>query len=398
MAQSITDIEERLLRSVQSEASFPGVALASFTKDGTSHSFAAGPKDSIAGTEVDLDTGFWVFSVTKLFTAISTLQCIEKGLVGLDDPVGQILPELAKPQIISPSPESDPPFKLVPATQSITVRQLLTHTSGLSYDAMNPNLLAWRKSRGETPLTMTGSLIDAYSLPLLFEPGSGWSYGCSLDWAGVLVERLNGGIKLGEYFKKHILDPLGLKHTTFHPLDRPDGGAYLAKMHTRNAEGRLIQIDSPYPTRPHSEKGGMGLVTTSNDLVEVLRDILKDKPLLLKEESISLLFTPQVASGDSRFADLVKQNALHSQLTGDGTETPNVAFGLAAMIVGDGGVPVLPAKSLTWNGMPNIGWFINREEDVGAIYLTQMLPPGETQSVSLLQAYWKSVVAARRRD
>ncbi|KAM5350207.1 hypothetical protein ACJ41O_006712 [Fusarium nematophilum] len=348
------------------------------TSKGTFHSFAAGPKDSIAGTEVDLDTGFWVFSVTKLYTAISTLQCIEKGLIGLDDPVGQILPELAKPQIILSSPESNPP--------------------GLSYDAMNPDLLAWRKSRGETPLTMTGSLIDAYSLPLLFEPGSGWSYGCSLDWAGVLVERLNGGIKLGEYFKKHILDHLGLKNTTFHPLDRPDGGAYLAKMHTRNAEGRLIQIDSPYPTRPHSEKGGMGLVTTPNDLIEVLRDILKDNPLLLKEESISLLFTPQVASGDSRFADLVKQNALYSQLTGDGTETPNVAFGLGAMIIGDGGVPVLPAKSLTWNGMPNIGWFINREKDVGAIYLTQMLPPGETQSVSLLQVYWKSVVAARRRD
>ena len=250
-----------------------------------------------------MDTAFHIFSVTKLYTVISVLQTIEKGLIRLDDPVGKILPEIANPQIITASPGDNPPFKLTPATRPITVRHLLTHTSGFSYDGMNPELQAWRKSRGETPLTMTGALIEAYNTPLLFEPGSNWTYGCSIDWAGLLVERLNGGIKLGEYFKRHILAPLKLSNTSFHPKQ----DAELAKMFARNGEGLRIQVDSPLSSKPGSEKGGIGLVATANDLVEVLRDLLQDKPTLLKPESITLLQTPKKKKNDPQFAGLIKQ-------------------------------------------------------------------------------------------
>jgi CubicO group peptidase (beta-lactamase class C family) len=107
-------------------------------------------------------------SCTKMITTIATLQCVERGLITLDEPIDKHLPELSNPQIISydASSEKGPSaFTLAPATSPITLRQLLNHSSGLGYDLGEPVLEAWRESRGETPLSLYARVVEAFSTP-----------------------------------------------------------------------------------------------------------------------------------------------------------------------------------------------------------------------------------------
>lgn len=105
----------------------------------------------------------------------------------------------------------------------------MTHSSGLSYDIFDPRLMKWRASRKEG-LSKGKTLQEKYTFPLLFEPGTSWSYGVGLDWAGQMVERVNGGMSLGEYMKAHIWSPLGINDMTFHLDQRPDLRGQLSDM------------------------------------------------------------------------------------------------------------------------------------------------------------------------
>lgn len=229
-------------------------------------------------------------------------------MIGLDDEIETILPELKDPEIILP--DSTAAFRLERAKNKITVRHLLTHTSGISYDAMHPLLVAWRQSRGEQPLVMSGRTIEAFSLPLLFEPGTSWVYGAGLDWAGVLVERLSN-MKLATYMEEHLFRPLGLTNTTLHIKERPDMRRLLAQMFLRTEEGKLAPIPSPYPEDAQESSGGMGLITTTSDFVKILTDLLKDSPVLLKAESVTAMFTPQFDQGTSQYEGLIKQEVCY---------------------------------------------------------------------------------------
>lgn len=240
------------------------------------------------------------------------LQCVENGLIGLDDPVDGVLPELREPDIITP--ETDGSFKLTPAKNKITLRHLVTHTSGLSYDAMHPILVAWRNSRGEAPQVMSGKIPEAYALPLLFEPGSSWVYGAGLDWAGLLVERLNN-IRLAGYMHKRLFWPLSLDRSTFRPTTRPDVRENLAQMWSRSETGELTPIPSPYPLQARNDSGGMGLITSTSDFIAILQDLLKDKPVLLKKESVAEMFIPQFEPGSPQHKGLVEQQVCFTSTT-----------------------------------------------------------------------------------
>lgn len=153
---------------------------------------------------------------------------------------------------------------------------------------------------------MSGKIVEAYSLPLLFEPGTGWVYGSSLDWAGLVVARLHGNVTLSEYMDSHIFQRLGLKRSGFHLSERSDIKENLAQMFSRTKDG-LVPMQSPYPADARDASGGMGIVTSTSDFVEVLRDLLKDEPVLLRKETISVMFTPQFATDSPQYRDFVAQ-------------------------------------------------------------------------------------------
>jgi CubicO group peptidase (beta-lactamase class C family) len=119
----------------------------------------------------------WIASCTKLITSVSALRCVERGQVTLDEPLGKHLPELADPQVVALDESAPGGFTLRPAKNPITLRTLLTHTSGIAYEWGDPRLAAWRKAQPEVPAEKKGLMHVVYNIPLLFDPGEGWVYG-----------------------------------------------------------------------------------------------------------------------------------------------------------------------------------------------------------------------------
>ncbi|KAH7116335.1 beta-lactamase/transpeptidase-like protein [Dactylonectria macrodidyma] len=336
----------------------------------------------------DLDTTYWAYSFTKLLTTIAALQCVERGQISLDDRVEGILPELKNPQIIGPGDsEAGTQFTLTPAIHKITLRHLLTHTSGVGYDVMNSLLLAWRESRGESTMSMCGDVVKAFSMPLLFEPGESWSYGGSLDWAGQLVERLTGQ-PLGEYMEKNIFSRLEMKNTTFNVIENPHVKRKVMDMATRSIDGKLSPMDHMYPENAKTDSGGMGIVTSVGDFIQVVADLIKEEPLLLQSETRDQMFEPQFEAIGKQADGLMAMGFMHENLTG-GEKSPGAfSFGLGGLITLTD-TPNLPAGTLSWGGMPNLAWFANKQKGVAACYGCQIMPPGDEASMAVLAEFAK---------
>lgn len=323
---------------------------------------------------------------------------MERGQIGLDDEVSRVLPELAQTEIIDaavPGAEEGKLFKLQPTKKSITLRQLITHSSGIPYDMFDPVLLAWRASRGEQPMGLSGQVLKAYATPLLFEPGEGWAYGGGVDWAGVMAGRLNGGITLEEYMQKNICEPLGMNSTTYRLADHPDIKARLAKMSIRKPDGTLQQGDRPYPDPAAEDVGGAGLYTSVSDYVKLLGDLLKDDPVILKRQTVDQMFTPQFADGSAAKTSLLQNSQLIGAMTGSEHFGEGLSFGLGGVLsLEDHGA--MRRGSLAWGGMPNMVWFLNRDAGVAGIYATQLLPPGDPAASKLANQFIECIYASVR--
>ena len=180
------------------------------TPSKTTYSGAFGKRDLASSMDVNADSIFGIASMTKPVTSVAAMQLVEQGKLKLDVPASTYLPELGKLDVLHGfDPKTGKPI-LKPATKPVTLRTLLTHTSGFCYDTWFPDMLRWEKETGNNfPLGTVAPLT-----PLMFEPGSRWQYGTSADWSGRLVETVSG-LTLEQYFQKNILEPLGMHDTSF---------------------------------------------------------------------------------------------------------------------------------------------------------------------------------------
>lgn len=343
---------------------------------------------------INPDGVFWIASCSKLIGTIAALQCVECGQIELDDPVHRILPELNIPDVIckaqpgETNAELDQRYILKPTQCQITLRQLLTHTSGLGYDFLEPTLMAWRKSRGQTPLGLSGNLIDAYKTPLLFEPGQGWAYGSGIDWAGELVARLNE-TTLENYIQKHICKPLGITSMTFRLEQYPKLKDRMIKTSARAAGGNLTPSQKPWPDVAAEDCAGAGLYSSVQDYLKVLQDIISDEPLLLKVRTIEEeMFTPQLHEGSRAFKDLGEATRVISIMAGATGVAPggiNCGFG-GIYTTKDAGFT--REGTLIWGGYPNLTWLANRKRGIAALYATQVVPPGDAKCMELAHRFF----------
>ncbi|KAF2844118.1 beta-lactamase/transpeptidase-like protein [Plenodomus tracheiphilus IPT5] len=336
-------------------------------------------------------------SCAKLVTTIATLQCVERGQVSLDEPVERILPELANPNIIKRSAvnldEGSEQFEMVPSKIKITLRHLLSHTSGLAYDMMDPLLKTWRASRQEKPLGMTGKLMEAYVVPLLFEPGEGWAYSGGIDLAGEIVARLNQ-VSLEEYLQENVFGPLGMRSTTFRPQNRPELLQRLVKMTQREQTGHLTESMSLWPHMVQKDCGGVGLYSTVNDYTKILGDLLQEKPKILKPVTVDLLFAPQLERGSRAMLALHKSPMLQS-MTGVEDQNNAINFGLGALYFEED-VGYHKKDSIVWSGLPNHYWFANRKNGAAGVYSSQIIPSRDPSSVYLAQEFVKHVYQVKK--
>ena len=344
----------------------------------------------------------WLASCVKLATTIAVLQCVERRLFSLDSAadIERLLPEWANLKILSFSEADGSPI-LTTAEKKITLKRLLNHTSGLTYDFMPP-LLQWRQSRGEDWQCMRGPVSECFVHPLVFEPGTAFAYGPGLDVAGLMVARANK-CSLETYMRRNIFDILGMSDTSFHvshnniqnrlmPLSvRPSPDEPLADGDSSNAMLKQL-VDA------QDEYGGAGLFGTAEDYLKLLKSILRDDGKLLTSQSVQLMFTPSTTGASQVSLQESLSNAHLASIMIPGEPiigTPgagNWTHGLGGLIglheSDDGFTP----GWIQWVGGPNLKWWIDRGTGTCGIFATQLFPPGEEKAPRLQKMFQKDVV------
>ncbi|KLT44390.1 beta-lactamase/transpeptidase-like protein [Cutaneotrichosporon oleaginosum] len=292
---------DALLDAKVAEKKIPAIFFGASTADGEIYYNAKG--DKVHGEpdkgQVDENTTVQLFSQTKFLTSLACIQLWEKGLVDFDDEelIKKHLPELVEQPVLEGF-EADGTPRLVPRTTPLTLRRLLTHTSGLSYSFLTPELIGRWQVMNKKPGFLDKNVgIEALVEPLTFQPGTRYGYGIGIDWAGVLVMRITGQ-KLGAYFDEHIFGPCGVKNISFYPTKEIK--ANLMQLCGRDAtpERNLIHtagfrdVPALEPEDIGLHMGGAGLIGSPREYMTILRHVLqcKDKDGLIKQSTYPMLF------------------------------------------------------------------------------------------------------------
>jgi len=266
----------------------------------------AGWADREAQVPLRSDHLFRVFSNTKLVTSCAALLLFEEGRFHLDDPIEKFIPQLGNRRVMRPGATSIEDTE--PAIGSITIRQLLSHSSGLSYGLFDPGSVMFKAYQARRVLNSARTLADMIDtlaeLPLVYHPGTSWEYSVATDVVGRLVEVLSGQ-PFDQFIQQRILAPLGMVDTGFvvPANDRSRFVAYYAGADLIDPmkPGLTRTDNSPWPgaylrAEPWLSGGG-GLVSSLPDMVALVRSLLPGAPTLLQPETIALMMTNQLADG-----------------------------------------------------------------------------------------------------
>jgi methyl acetate hydrolase len=380
---------DNVLRRAAEATEMPGVVAMAATDKGILYEGAFGTRDLGKGPEMTLDTIFRLASMTKAVTSVAAMQLVEAGKLQLDQPIGNVLPELAAPQVLEGFDDAGAP-RLRPAKRPITLRHLLTHTAGFGYEVWDPDLVRYVKVSG-TPSTSTAKLASLH-LPLVFDPGERWEYGINLDWAGRAVEAVSGK-PLAVYFREHIFTPLGMTDT-----DYAVSGAQqsrLVSVHQRKLDGSLEAISLPDPPWREFWSGGGGLNSTARDYLTFLQMLLHQGQLngvrLLRPDTVALMGENQI--GDINAGILKTANP---QRSNDVDFFPGIPckWGLGYMINTQPGPNGRSAGSVTWAGIYNTYYWLDPQKRVAGVFLTQILPFADTKAVALYGEFERGVYDA----
>ena len=287
---------DAVLRRAADTNEVPGVVAVAANDKGVIYEGAFGTRDLAKGPAMTVDTIFRLASMTKAVTSVAAMQLVEQGRLLLDQPIGGVLPELSAPQVLEGFDDAGAP-RLRPAKQPITLRHLLTHTTGFGYEVWDPGLIRYVKASG-TPSGTTGKLASL-RLPLVFDPGERWEYGINIDWVGRAVEAVSG-LPLEVYFRQHIFVPLGMSDTDY--VISSAQRSRLVGVHRRKEDGSLEPIAPPDPPWREFWSGGGGLYSTGRDYLAFLQMLMHQGRFngaqLLRPQTVALMGQNQI--GDIR--------------------------------------------------------------------------------------------------
>src|SRR3954469_22300296 len=276
-------IDARLADAV-ARGDVPGVVALAVTRSGIAYQGAFGAADATTGRPVATDAIFRIASMTKPVTSVAAMQLVEQRRLALDDPADKYLPELANLKVFDTFDEATGAYTVRPTARTLTVRHLLTHTSGLGYGFTSAIVRDFKPRAGE----------HYAAGPLLFEPGTQWIYGTGIDWAGRIVEKISGK-PLDEYFRERIFRPLGMADTDFSVPD--EKAARLVPVHRRRSDGTFEATDNQ-PRAPVT--GGGGLFSTARDYAIFMQMILNGGALngtrVLSAASVRVMSENQIGS------------------------------------------------------------------------------------------------------
>ncbi|KAH6989870.1 transesterase [Ilyonectria destructans] len=370
----------------------PGVALMAKDKSGAKVNYARCYGTRTARAELEpserpamtMDTPMRLASASKIITTVMALQCVERGLLRLDEDVSDLLPEVGEMKVLDGfEPDSRP--KLRDAEGAVTLRHLLTHTSGISYVVEDPTLMRYR-DLGLIPQPAAVTVAERFKYPLIHDPGRRWSYGPNLEWTGKLVERATG-MTLEQYLQENICAPLGVTDMTFKLQQHPDMAARRADMSRRNAEGVPRNEDaSYYQSDPEDCFGGMGVFASPAAFMAFLQSLMANDGKLLRAETVEAMFRPQL---DDECEQSLNDELDARRETNHGGLLPQVGIrrshglgGLLIMEDCDGG-NWRRKGSMGWGGFPNLYWCIDPAAGICILVAFQLIPWADKQCVEL---------------
>jgi CubicO group peptidase (beta-lactamase class C family) len=361
---------DRLLQQSVDENRIAG-AVALVLQDGQPvYERAVGWSDKEAGRRMAPNTIFRIASQTKAITSVAILSLMEEGRIGLTDPVSRFIPAFASTKV---AVRSDAGVDIVPARRPITIRDLLTHTAGISYGT-DSQVASLYEAKGLGPAAGRGwytadknepicdTMERLASLPFVAQPGEAWVYGYNTDILGCVVERVSGS-PLDEFVRARITAPLAMKDTRFYlaPAERDR----LAAVYGSGSDGRIARApDGPkgqgdYVDGPHrSFAGGAGLLSTAQDYARFLEMIRNGGALgdvrILSRRTVALMTTNQVGT-------------LHSQ--------SGLGYGLGFETTDRFGANGLdPVGAFGWSGAYGTIYRVDPEARLVIVLMIQMLP------------------------
>jgi CubicO group peptidase (beta-lactamase class C family) len=379
-AKTGTDIDT-VLRSGSQQRKIPAVAAIAGTANAITYSGAFGTRDSASGVAVTLDSIFSIASMTKAITSAAAMQLVEQGKMTLDEPASKHLPELGMLQVLEGFDAAGKPM-LRPAVKPVTLRQLLTHTSGFAYDTWHDGMFK---------LTSSGADITHV---LAFEPGNKWQYGPSTRWAGRLVEAVSGQ-DLEKYLQQNVLGPLGMKDTTFiFPKEKFER---LVGNYQRQPDGSLTPMPRTLPPPPATYRGDGGLFSTAPDYLKFTQTILRrgagpGGERILKEKTVALMSangTGHIPAGRLKTARPAQSSDVDFHPGHDDRYTLGFLMNPEA-IPGE-----RSAGSLAWAGINNTYYWIDPRRGISGVIMMQFLPFADKEAVGLLDDFQRAVYASR---
>jgi methyl acetate hydrolase len=222
---------DAVLQAAVERGDVPGVIGAITDRNGTIYEGAFGERRLGSGVPMTMDTVTHLASMTKPITAAAAMQLVEQGELELDVPISRWAPDAARLQVLDGWDDKGEPILRAPVRE-VTLRHLMTHTSGFAYNLWDADLDRYMKEKN-LPALDSGEEAAFYP-PLMFDPGERWEYGISIDWIGKLVEVVSGK-SLGTYMHDHIFVPLGMDSTSYRIS--PDMEARRASVHQRGSAG-----------------------------------------------------------------------------------------------------------------------------------------------------------------
>ena len=381
-----TNMKDQIDQHLQNAVSGPLAAISAVVcdSDGIIYEGAFGER-SPGGQPMTSDTVGAIMSMTKAITGTAAMQLVEQGKLSLDAPASEICPYLGEVQVFAGYDAAGEP-RLRDPVRPVTLKNLLTHSSGFVYHLWNAQAQALQEKLGCPSITTRTK--KSLEVPLMFDPDERWEYGIGIDWVGQMVEAV-AGETLGEYFAKHVTGPLQMLDTGFSPtqgmLEK------MVAMQHRDPQGNLalppVSDNASKMPVPEFEMGGGGLLSSARDYSRFLRMILRGGELdgvrILRSDTLDTMCQNQM--GDLRVSRLPTAN---EGMSLDAEFFPGDAksWGLTFQISEAAGFTGRPAGTLMWAGLSNCFFWIDRQHDVAGVFVSQVLPFVDT---ACLDAYYE---------
>jgi methyl acetate hydrolase len=390
--QDMTSAIDRVLEEPVTSGALPGVVGLAANDEGFFYQGAFGRRRVEVADPMTLDTVFRIASMTKAITATAAMQLVEAGRIRLEQPMAEIAPEIGQVQVLEGFDANGQPRLRAPK-RPVTLRHLLTHTSGYSYDIFNADLGRYIEAAG-LPSVLTRKLVSLRA-PLVFDPGERWEYGIGIDWVGRIVEIVSGR-DLEAYFQEYIFRPLGMNDSSFHLNASME--KRLVGTHARQPDGKVAPTTFEFPEGGEFLMGGGGLYSTAPDYLAYTRMMLNRGELngvrVLKPETVALMGQNHIGA-----IEVPMLKSANPALAREVDFFPGMVkkWGLSFLINTEEAPTGRAAGTLAWAGIHNTFFWIDPTKRVAAVLMMQLLPANDEAVLTTLAGFEQAIYQGLKR-